>query len=73
MIIYSDQRIVAVSQGDRGLAGVFTVVSPYYSAGSGEEISLGAMWAGATAREAVKAAIQLSRGSGPPIKTLRLG
>ncbi len=31
------------------------------------------VWAGATAREAVKAAIQLSRGSGPPIKTLRLG
>lgn len=44
----------------------------YYSIGSGSTIALGAMYAGANAREAVMAAIKFDIHTGGPIKTVRL-
>ena len=45
----------------------------YYATGSGYEIALGAMHAGASAFDAVRAAIHHDTRSGGPIRTLRLG
>ena len=53
--------------------GYFTEVrAPYYAEGSGQDIVLGAFYMGATAYQAVEAAIQFDCGSGGPIQTLKL-
>lgn len=44
----------------------------YYAIGSGSTVALGAMYAGATAREAVMAAIKFDVHTGGPIKMVRL-
>ena len=45
--------------------------APFLSIGSGSHIALGAMWMGATAEQAVQAAIALDAGCGGPIDVLR--
>ena len=45
----------------------------YYAIGSGSGIALGAMHAGASAFDAVRAAVHHDIGTGGPIQTLRLG
>ena len=47
--------------------------SRYYAIGSGSGIALGAMHAGASAFDAVRAAVNHDIGTGGPIRTLRLG
>lgn len=47
------------------------VNGPFFAIGSGDEIAIGAMAVGATAREAVKAAIQWSPGCGGKVYSLK--
>lgn len=56
-----------------GTAGPWPVTSPFYSLGSGYQIAVGAMEMGASAEEAVRAAIVHDTCSGGPVQTLRLG
>lgn len=46
--------------------------APYHAFGSGREIALGAMYMGATAKEAVEAAIAISVWSGGDVTVLKL-
>lgn len=50
--------------------GVLTISAPFYACGSGREIAVGAMAAGASAEQAVKVAIELDCYSGGDITTL---
>ena len=43
-----------------------------YACGTGSKAALGAMMAGASARQAVEIACKLDPNSGPPIKTLKI-
>lgn len=43
---------------------------PFYAIGSGTELALGALWAGATAEPAVEAAIAFDNNTGAPIRVL---
>lgn len=52
--------------------GFFTVTAPFFALGSGEQIALGAMAAGASAPEAVRIAIDLSSGCGGQTQVIRL-
>lgn len=54
-------------------AGSFNMVAPYYALGSGEQIALGAMWAGASAEDAVRAAIAIDKGTSGDVVVLNLG
>jgi len=45
----------------------------YFSAGSGERFAYGAMYAGATSKEAVKAAIKYDPYTGGRVRTITLG
>lgn len=49
------------------------VVAPFVAAGSGNEIAMGAMGAGASAEEAVKIACRFCIYSSEPVHTVRLG
>lgn len=51
--------------------GPFTIVAPYYAFGSGKAEALGAMFVGADAYDAVRAAIALDPHSGGDITVLR--
>lgn len=53
-------------------SGPITVYAPFYSLGSGYEIALGAMDQGASAEEAVRAAIRWDTCSGGNVNVLRL-
>lgn len=52
--------------------GFFTIDSPYHAEGSGFELAMGAMEAGATAIQAVEIAIKLDIGSHGPVTQARL-
>ncbi len=52
--------------------GPWPVESPFYALGSGYQIAMGAMEMGATAAEAVEAAIKWDTGSGGPVRTLAI-
>jgi hypothetical protein len=54
-------------------AGSFTIHPPFYARGSGREFALGAMHAGATAEEAVRAAIALDPATNGEIMVLSHG
>ena len=45
--------------------------APFHAYGAGREIALGAMWMGATAEQAVEAAIALHTSCGGPVQVLR--
>jgi len=49
------------------------VRAPFYALGSGYQVAMGAMEFGATAEEAVRAAIKWDTGSGGDVTVLRLG
>jgi hypothetical protein len=51
--------------------GRFSVAAPYYAFGSGKEIAIGAMFMGATAPQAIEAAIKHDDGTGGEITVLR--
>lgn len=51
--------------------GRFELTAPYYSLGSGKSEALGAMWMGATAEQAVEAAMALDQDCGGEIRVLR--
>jgi ATP-dependent HslUV protease subunit HslV len=53
--------------------GCFELVPPYFAYGSGAPIALGAMFAGASAEEAVRAAIQHDRNCGGRVLALSHG
>lgn len=53
--------------------GKFSVLAPYFAFGSGKEAALGAMFAGADAETAVRAAIQFDPHTGGEITLLRCG
>lgn len=53
--------------------GRFTIVADYYAFGSGKSEALGAMWQGAGAEEAVRAAIDLDPHTGGDVTVLRCG
>lgn len=53
-------------------AGALDIDAPYYAAGSGYAIALGAMHAGASAEEAVRAAIAHDVYSGGEVESVRL-
>lgn len=60
---------VGLSSGD---VPVFVdIEAKYYAIGSGAEIAMGAMWHGATAEEAVQAAIEHDTSCGGPIDLIR--
>lgn len=52
--------------------GVTPIRAPYWAAGSGGPYALGAMAAGASAKDAVIAAIKHDTGSGEGVETLRI-
>ncbi|USN15553.1 nucleophile aminohydrolase [Brevundimonas phage vB_BpoS-Kikimora] len=52
--------------------GSLTVDRPYFALGSGRELALGAMAAGATASEAVHCALEYDIYSGGPVRVLTL-
>lgn len=51
--------------------GPWRVDRPYYALGSGSAVALGAMQCGATAEQAVEAAIALDIYSGGPVRVLK--
>lgn len=55
-----------------GVNGPWRVDRPFYALGSGGDIALGAMAAGASAEEAVEIAIRFDVYSGGPIRSIRL-
>lgn len=57
-------RVLIASQA----AGWVAIHAPYVAVGSGMEVALGAMWAGAGAVDAVRAAISVDTGSGGEIQ-----
>lgn len=64
LVVFED-RIVTFSN-----TGVDTIRAPFYAQGSGSPMALGALHAGATAIEAVKAAAAVDTGSGGEITAL---
>lgn len=69
LLIYPDKRMFTMD----GAGRLCTLTTAFTAIGSGNEIAMGAMWAGATARQAVQAAIDLHEGIGGRIAWLRLG
>lgn len=65
VIIRADGSITGFDKG-----GDYLVIAPYYAVGSGRQLALGAMAAGATAAQAVEAAIKHDVYSGGPVSTL---
>jgi ATP-dependent HslUV protease subunit HslV len=51
-------------------SGTFSMSAPFYAMGSGKSEALGAMWAGATAEQAVRAAIDLDPSCGGDVTIL---
>lgn len=54
------------------LGGVSPIKAPFHAVGSGRELALGAMAAGADAVEAVKIAVRFDTRSGGPVKKIAL-
>lgn len=50
--------------------GMHVVTTEYYALGTGREVALGVMWKGGTARDAVKAALELDRNTFGPMRAL---
>jgi hypothetical protein len=65
-VFMPDERIVWMHED-----GDTVLTAPYWAAGSGEKFALGAMAYGASAEEAVKAAIMHDTGSGGAVTVLR--
>jgi hypothetical protein len=53
-------------------SGPWPVSSPFYALGSGYQVAMGAMQVGATAEQAVEAALRWDTGSGGEVHTLSL-
>lgn len=66
-LLVSEAGVVCWSE-----SGCWPVRQPFYALGSGYQIAMGAMEAGATAREAVSAAIKWDTSSGGEVQVLRL-
>lgn len=69
LVVESDRTIRIYDQR----LGWFKLAAPFHAIGSGHELAIGAMAAGASAIEAVKIAIQYESGCGGPIQVEVVG
>lgn len=72
IIVEKRNAVICVESID-GKIGTFPISGPYQTLGSGSDFALGAMFAGATASAAVRAAMRHDNGTFGRVQTLRFG
>ena len=70
-VLYLDEHgVVHIGSGKKPV--LVPINAPFYAIGSGSHFALGAMWQGASAAEAVQAAIVFDTGSGGEVDVIEL-
>jgi ATP-dependent HslUV protease subunit HslV len=72
-LVVLKSRRLRIYESSTGTVAAFDLRAPYYAIGSGRCEALGAMFAGATARDAVRAAMHLDDGTFGRVTSLQVG
>lgn len=73
LIFVLDKKTIIRFEGKKAYEVLLPKKSPFYAIGTGREVALGAFEAGATAKQAVRAAKRWDHATGGKIQTLKLG
>lgn len=72
-MIVTSRRKLRIFESIKGTIDQFDIAAPYYALGSGRCEALGAMFAGATATDAVRAAVALDESTFGRVHALKVG